>query len=392
MEYFETLRQGEILEKEGVCVVNIENTENILIFSKLFVQIAIILVATFSAILISRFILKRWLWPAVRKTRTNLDDLILRFLQRFLLITIFLLGLQALIRLLEEFISSYIEYLDKLFFFFYWIITVYIIFHLINLVSDLYLFRFPRREGEVIDKRIVQTMRNILLLVIGLFAVIVLLEYFGITGAAINTSLAALGVGGIILGLAAQSALSNIISGIVLLIDRPFKVGDRIRIELLDTWGDVLEIGWRSTRVLTRDNRLVAIPNSVIGGDLITNYSTPSKMFRVETDVVVSYGVDIECMRSLILNALKQEDWIMHEEPVQALLLEFSDSGMKFKVRCWIENYVDLRVSLDQLNTAIYKALHDADIELSTQNIVIGFTDLETGSIASSCRKNFRNK
>jgi small-conductance mechanosensitive channel len=361
-------------------------------FGRLFVQIAIILVATFGAILISRFILKRWLWPAVRKTRTNLDNLILKFLQRLLLITIFLLGLQALIRLLEEFISSYIEYLDKLFFFFYWIITVYIIFHLINLVSDLYLFQFPRREGEVIDKRVVQTMRNILLLVIGLFALIVLLEYFGITGAAINTSLAALGVGGIILGLAAQSALSNIISGIVLLIDHPFKVGDRIRIELLDTWGDVLEIGWRSTRVLTRDNRLVAIPNSVIGGDLITNYSTPSKMFRVETDVVVSYGADIECVRSLILNVLKQEDWIMHEEPVQALLLEFSGSGIQFKVRCWIENYVDIRVSLDQLNTAIYKALHDADIELSTYNIVVGFTDLETGSTASSCRKNFRNK
>ncbi|WP_240664234.1 mechanosensitive ion channel family protein [Methanosarcina sp. MSH10X1] len=235
-------------------------------------------------------------------------------------------------------------------------------------------------------------MRNILLLVIGLFAVIVLLEYFGITGAAINTSLAALGVGGIILGLAAQSALSNIISRIVLLIDRPFKVGDRIRIELLDTWGDRLGISWRSTRILTRDNRLVAIPNSVISEDLITNYSTPGKMFCVETDVVVSYGADIECVRSLILNALKQENWIMHEEPVQALLLEFSDSGMKFKVRCWIENYVDLRVSLDQLNTAIYKVLHAADIELSAYNIVIGSTGPKTGSIVSNCRKNSRSK
>lgn len=371
-------------------MVNIENIENILMFGRLFVQIAVILVATFGAILTSRFILKRWLWPAIRKTRTDIDNLILNLLQRFLLIIIFLLGLQAVIRLLDEFISTYTEFLDKLFFFFYWAMTVYIIFRIINLVSDLYLSHLPREDGEVIDKRVIQTLRNTLLLVIGLFAVIVLLEHLGITGAAINASLAALGIGGIILGLAAQTALSNIISGIVLLIDRPFRVGDRIRIELLDTWGDVLEVGWRSTRVLTRDNRLVAIPNSVIGGDLITNYSTPSKMFRVETDVVVSYGADIECVRNLILNALRQEDWIMHEEPVQALLLEFSGSGVKFKVRCWIENYVDIRVSLDQLNTAIYKALQDGDIELSTYNIVVGFSDLETGSTAFSCRNNFR--
>lgn len=105
-------------------MVNIENIENILMFGRLFIQIAIILVATFGAILISRFILKRWLWPAVRKTRTDLDNKILRFLQRLLLIIIFLLGLQASIRLLEEFISPYTGFLDKLFFFFYWIITV----------------------------------------------------------------------------------------------------------------------------------------------------------------------------------------------------------------------------------------------------------------------------
>lgn len=65
----------------------------------------------------------------------------------------------------------------------------------------------------------------------------------------------------------------------------------------------MIEIGWRSTRVLTRDNRLVIVPNSVIGMDLITNYSIPDKIYRVETDVVVSYGPDIEYVRNLIIEA-----------------------------------------------------------------------------------------
>jgi small-conductance mechanosensitive channel len=203
----------------------------------------------------------------------------------------------------------------------------------------------------------------------------VLLEHFGITGTALTASLTALGIGGIVIGLAAQATLADIITGTVLLIDRPFRIGDRIRIEKLDTWGDVIEIGWRSTRILTRDNRLVIIPNSIIGVDLITNYSIPSRLFRVETDVIVSYGPDIEYIRNLIIEAMKQETWIMHEEPMQALLLEFTESGVKFKARCWIENYVETRVSQDKLNTAIYKALIKGNILMPSSDIVVHFAD-----------------
>nr|WP_269849949.1 mechanosensitive ion channel domain-containing protein [Methanosarcina horonobensis] len=195
------------------------------------------------------------------------------------------------------------------------------------------------------------------------------------TGTVLTASLTALGLSGIIIGLAAQSTIADIITGIVLLIDRPFRIGDRIRIEKLDTWGDVIEIGWRSTRILTRDNRLVVIPNSAIGIDMITNYSILDKIFRVETDVVVSYGPDIEYVRNLIIEAMKHEDWIMYENPVQVLLLEFTGSGMKFKARCWIENYVETRVSEDRLNTAIYKALINANIAMPSSDIIIHFAD-----------------
>ncbi|AAM06020.1 TPA: mechanosensitive ion channel [Methanosarcina acetivorans] len=139
-----------------------------------------------------------------------------------------------------------------------------------------------------------------------------LFEHFGITGTALTASLTVPDIGGIVIGFAAQAALADIITGIVLLIDRPFRIGDRIRIEKLDTRGDVIEIGWRSTHILTRDNRLVVIPNSIIGVDLVTNYSIPCRMFRVEIDVAVSYGPDIEYVRNLIIEAMKQESWIMH--------------------------------------------------------------------------------
>ena len=67
-------------------------------------------------------------------------------------------------------------------------------------------------------------------------------------------------------------------------------------------------------------------------------------MFRVETLVVVSYGPDIEHVRGLILVALAHESWIMHDKPIQALIPHFAEFGMEFKVRCWIENFVDPRI------------------------------------------------
>ncbi|MFZ2498348.1 MAG: mechanosensitive ion channel family protein [Methanosarcina sp.] len=177
----------------------------------------------------------------------------------------------------------------------------------------------------------------------------------------------------------------------MLLINCPFRIGYRIRIEKLDTWGDVIEIGWRSTRILMRENHLIVIPNSVIGVDMITNYSIPDKMFRVETDVVVSYGPDIEYIRNLIIEAMKHEDWIMHEKPIQALLLEFTGSGVKFKARGWIENYVETRISEERLNTAIYKAPINENIEMPSSDIIIHFADLGNELTISRHTKDFEN-
>jgi MscS family membrane protein len=106
-------------------------------------------------------------------------------------------------------------------------------------------------------------------------------------------------------------------------------------------------------------------------------------MFRVETVVVVSYDPDIEYVRNLILESLAHEEWIMHDKPIQALLSEFTEFGVKFKVRCWIENYVDTRISEDRLNTAIYKALINAGITVPSLHTIIHFADPENESTIS---------
>jgi small-conductance mechanosensitive channel len=145
----------------------------------------------------------------------------------------------------------------------------------------------------------------------------------------------------------------------------------------------VVDIGLRTTRILTRDHRLVVIPNSVFGKNLIVNHSIPSTLYRVETHVSVAYGVDLNSVRQLLIEAVRAQTWVMTDKPVEALFLEFQDSGLLFRVRCWIEHYVETRRVIDKLNTAIYLALEEAGIEIPFPQQVIHFHDSLEGSLES---------
>jgi MscS family membrane protein len=355
-------------------------TEQVLPLGGIFLKLAAILVLTIGAIIVNRIILKSLIWPIIIKTKITSTNQIFRHLESIVQSIVILGGAQAAVRLFIKSFGSYERLIDSFFFLLYWCIAVYIVLSLVSIASDWYLAKMPFRDLEEIDHRTIRSIQYISQLVFGFLSIIILLEHFGITEASLHQSLTALGIGGIIIGLAAQNTLSDIIAGIAISIDRPFRIGDRILIEKLDTWGDVIEISWRSTRILTRDNREVSIPNSVIGKELITNYSLPGRMFRVETFVVVSYGPDIEYVRNLILEALKHEAWIMHNKPTQALVSHFTEFGVEFKVRCWIENFMDTRISEDRLNTAIYKALINANIEVPSLHVIIHVTGQENGS------------
>jgi small-conductance mechanosensitive channel len=126
----------------------------------------------------------------------------------------------------------------------------------------------------------------------------------------------------------------------------------------------VKEIGLRSTRIRTRDNRMVSVPNKVIGNGLVVNYSDPNTVYRVQTSVGVAYGTDIEEARRVMIDAIRAQAWVMEERRVEALFLGFGASSLDFTVRCWIEHYVETRRIIDKMNTVLYHALNEAGIEI----------------------------
>jgi MscS family membrane protein len=221
-----------------------------------------------------------------------------------------------------------------------------------------------------------------LLVLVGL---LIILDHFGFN---ISTLLAAVGIGGLALSLAAQDTIANMISGVIILIDQPFRAGDRIEIQELNTWGDVVSIGLRSTRIRTLDNRLVIVPNAGISNNQVVNYTFPDPRYRIQTQIGVAYGTDLRMVREVITESLKGVEGVIPDMPVDILFMEFGDSDMVLRVRWWIESYIDARRSTDRVNEAVYIALEQAGIEMPNPVMTVELKNLDQeGSIQMPGRR-----
>ena len=102
-------------------------------------------------------------------------------------------------------------------------------------------------------------------------------------------------------------------------IDHPLRIGDRIETQEPDTWGDVVDIGLRSSRISERDNRMVIIPNSVIGKSLIVNHAYPDSQYRNQMHVGIAYGSDLEQARQVMVKAVSQVEGVLPGRHTAAL-------------------------------------------------------------------------
>jgi len=232
--------------------------------------------------------------------------------------------------------------------------------------------RKKTESGEQVDRitPVITLTTRILKVLASLRAITVLLSYFGIN---VSGLLTVLGLGGLAFSLAAQDTIKDAIAGFIILIDQPFRVGDRIEIEEIGTWGDVVDIGLRTTRIRTRDNRMVIVPNSIIGSNQVINYTYPDPRYRIETHVEIAYGTDIEFARQIIIDTVKGLPGVLQDKPVDALYIEMADFAMKFRVRWWIETYIDTRRMMDHIHTALDQAFTASGIDspYPTQYVIV---------------------
>ncbi len=175
---------------------------------------------------------------------------------------------------------------------------------------------------------------------------------------------ASAGIVGLALSFAAQDSLSNLFAGVFIIADAPYKVGDFINLESGER-GQVSHIGLRSTRLLTRDDIEVTIPNSVMGTARIVNESAGGcPKHRVRIKVGVAYGSDVDKVREVLLEASQNEEDVCQDPEPRVRFRTFGDSSLDFELLVWIPTPILRGQVIDTLNTKIYKLFAKNSIEI----------------------------
>ncbi len=201
---------------------------------------------------------------------------------------------------------------------------------------------------------------------LAMLVIIGLAIYFVFISWGINVSawIASAGIIGLALSFAAKDTLANLFAGVFILADSPYSLGHFIILESGER-GEVTHIGIRSTRILTRDDVEITIPNAIMGNSKIINETggRNSKM-RIRIKISVAYGSDVDKVRSILMNtATAHEDIVDLPEP-RVRFRTFGDSGLHFELLCWITQPVLRGRVSDSLNEAVYNAFMASGIEI----------------------------
>jgi len=180
----------------------------------------------------------------------------------------------------------------------------------------------------------------------------------------VTTWLASAGVAGLAVGFASKDTLANLFAGVFILADAPFKIGDYIVIDDI-TRGEVTDIGLRSSRLLTRDDVEVTVPNAIIGNAKIINETGgPSDKMRVRVPVSVAYGSDVDRVRALLLPCVEGVPHVVPDPEPRVRFRLLGNSGLQFELMCWVEEPVFRGRVIDAITDRVYKALGDAGVEI----------------------------
>lgn len=253
------------------------------------------------------------------------------------------------------------------------LIILIICWGVINYLSNNLFLRlhFGDSSNDTMNTTALRFLANILKIVVIAFGVVMIISEFGYN---VNGLLTGLGVGGLAVSLAAQDAVGNLISGFIIIFDKPFKVGDLI--ESATVKGFVEEVTMRSTKIRTLDDSVITVPNSTLTKEAVTNISMMDKR-RIKLTFGLVYSTSnetIEKVRNEIKTYIVQNKDIL-PEPCRIHFREFGDSALNFEVVCYTEtsDMDEYLKTENELNLAIKKIIenNDTDFAFPTQTVYV---------------------
>ncbi len=221
--------------------------------------------------------------------------------------------------------------------------------------------RERKGRSSIISPQTLPLFQNFSFVVIIVYATYLLFSAWGID---LTAWIASAGVVGIAIGFAAKDTLANLISGVFIMADAPYKLGDMVVLETLER-GEITHIGLRSTRMFTTDHAEITIPNAVMGNSKVINESGGyHQKSRIRIPVGVAYGSNVDQVKSLLLDVALGHREVCSLPEHRVRFRVFGTSSLDFELLCWINDPQSRGRIIDELNTVIYKAFQDNGVEI----------------------------
>lgn len=339
--------EGEILMKPVSEIIQYM-TGNI--YLKFLLVLVITVVIAYLVKLILNFILR----PLAKKTKTKIDDLIIKSISSIIFYIIIAVGLKIGLRSFEFETEMYNSLIETLLI----ILLCILIFRIINNFAEHWMKDWAKKTESTADDRLIPLIEKILKTIVIVLAIIFIFSAWNIN---ISPLLATAGIAGLAVGLAVKDSLANILGGLQLVLDKTFKVGDKVQLESGEM-GVILDIGLRSTKLRTYDNEVIYIPNGILANAKVKNYTQPDLSIRVNVHFGVVYGSDTEQVRKVVLETIKKIDKVLEDPNPLVQFLKMSDFSLDFVARAWVREYKDAYSTQIKMTDEIYNALNKAKI------------------------------
>ncbi len=319
---------------------------------------SLVLAAAWGAAQLYLFLVDRIFKRLALRTASTLDDKILSVIRRPGYLLIFLVGVYAA---LHRYRFRLLVFFDGLIFVLSVALVIYTLIRAFAAVLRWYGERVSReKEGETVARELLPLTDKVINILLVIFGLVIVLDHFAID---IKSIVFTLGIGGLGVGLALQDTLANIFGGFTIMLDRRFRIGDRIQLQSGEA-GDVQAIGIRNTTVLTPDGNLLIIPNALLVKTIVTNYSFPDDRARVVVDVGVSFEADIESAKRLMTEAAAENKAVLRAPQPSAYFVSIGGSALQLRLVCYVGNFREAGEVTDGLNSTIHARFKAAGIDI----------------------------
>lgn len=350
-----------------------------------YLRAGIIFFVLFLVFRVLLYLLEIILLALTSKTATEIDDLLLKKSSKP--VTFIALLFSLLIALNE---ISFGEEVGLIIFRTIYSLLAVVIGYLVFVIVDIGLIRvwqkFAEKTESDIDDTLGQLVHEVLRIVLIVIIGLLILNIWGVN---IVPLLGALGIAGLAVALALQPTLSNIFSGVAIIIDGTLKVGDVVKLEGGEM-GEVYKVGLRTTRIKSFDNEMIIIPNSKLADSILQNFFQPDVSIRVGVNFGVEYGVDPEYIKRLAIEEIKKIKFIDKEQEIRVLFTEMADSALLFKAMFWVDDIAKKWPAHQEAISRIYRRLYKEKIGIPFPQQTIWLRDEGKAKSPSPRDKKFK--